>query len=224
MSRVLAYCAFCHNPELALPQTGVTSTPVRVMPEGQLRLLWSEVAWPFAPERLQRNALEFHEVVSHVFNQTAVIPFRLLSVFEDERSLSAFMAEHAEAFLKDLERLRDCVQMECAVYPAPVRAQADNSSGTAYLREKAGLLRVQDQHVNAIRESLAELGREIRVREGKNGIRVFVLTERGNEKDFRARVEQVAVPESLSRRMSGPWPATEFLSEQVRTPQIVSAK
>jgi hypothetical protein len=224
MSRTLAYCAFCHNPELALPQTGLTSAPVRVMVEGQLRLLWSEVAWPFAPERLQRNALEFHEVVSHVFNQTAVIPFRLLSVFEDERSLSAFMAEHAEAFLKDLERLRDCVQMECVVYPAPARTQANSGSGAAYLRERAGILRVQDQHVNAIRECLGELGQEIRVRDGKNGIRVFVLTERGKDKVFRARVEQAAVPESLSRRTSGPWPATEFLSEQVRTPQIASAK
>lgn len=224
MSRTLAYCAFCHNPELALPQTGVTSAPVQVMAEGELRLLWSEVAWPFAPERMQKNALEFHEVISHVFKHTAVIPFRLLSVFEDERSLRAFVVEHAEAFLKDLERLRECVQMECVVYPAPGRVQANSSSGAAYLREKAEMLQAQEQHVSAIRESLGELGRETRVREGKNGIRVFVLTERGKEQAFRARVEQAAVPESLSRRISGPWPAAEFLSEQVRAPQIAGVK
>ncbi len=224
MSRTLAYCAFCHNPELSLPQMGVTSAAVQVMAQGELRLLCSEVPWPFAPERMQKNALEFHEVIFHVFRQIAVIPFRLLSVFEDKRSLSAFMAEHAEAFLKDLERLKECVQMECVVYPAPARAQANNSSGAVYLREKAEMLQAQEQHINAIRECLGELGRDIRVREGKNGIRVFVLTERGKEKAFRARVEQAEVPELLSRRISGPWPAAEFLSEPVRAPQIADVK
>jgi response regulator RpfG family c-di-GMP phosphodiesterase len=224
MSRALAYCAFCHHPEISLPATGVTSAQARVMAEGELRVLWSEVDWPFAAERLQKQALEFHQVISHVFNQTAVIPFRLLSVFADERSLASFVAEHADAFLADLGRLKTSVQMECVVYPAPSRAQADNSSGAAYLREKAGMLQAQEQHVNAVRESLGELGREIRLREGKNGIRLFVLMERGREKEFRAIIEQLTTPEHLARRVSGPWPAAEFLSERVRAPQIASAK
>lgn len=224
MSRALAYCAFCHRSELSLPAAGVTAAEVRMMEAGELRLLWSEVAWPFAPERMQKSALEFHDVVFHLLKQTAVIPFRLLSVFEDERTLAAFAAVHAEAFLQDLERLKDCVQMECVVYPAPGRTQANNSSGAAYLREKAGLLQAQEQHVAAVKEILSELAREIRVREGKNGVRVFALMERGKELLFRATVEQVAVPEALSRRVSGPWPAAEFLSERVRAPQIASAR
>jgi hypothetical protein len=224
MIRALAYCAFCHSPEISLPATGVTSAMVQVMAEGELRLLWSEVGWPFAAERMQKNALEFHEVASHIFEQTAIIPFRLLSVFENEKALAAFNAEHAEVFLADLERLKDCVQMECVVYPAPSRMQPNNSSDAKYLHEKVEMLRILEQHVNAIQESLREQGREIRLREGKNGIRVFVLTERGREKEFRALVERAAIPESLSRRVSGPWPAADFLSEPMRAPQIASAK
>ncbi len=223
MSRALAYCAFCHREGNALPAAGVAAAAVRVMAAGELRLLWSEVEWPFAPERLQKNALEFHEVISHVFKQTAVIPFRLLSVFEDERALAAFVAEHAETFLRDLERLKDCVQMECVVYPAPARVPADKSSGADYLRGKAEMLQAQEQQVSSVREALGPLARDVRVREGKNGTRVFVLMERGKEKEFRALIEKVAVPDLLARRTSGPWPAAEFLSEQLRTPQVARA-
>lgn len=224
MSRVLAYCAFWNNPRVSLPSQGVTAADVRVLAVGELRLLWSEVEWPFVPERLQKNALEFHEVISQVFRQAAVIPYRLLSVFEDERALTAFADEHAASFLADLERLKDCVQMECVVYPAPGRVPADNSSGAAYLRGKAATLAAQEEHVAAVKEALGSLAREIRVREGKNGVRIFVLVDRGRAKEFRSMVEPLAVPESLSRRMSGPWPAAEFLSEQVRTPHGASTK
>lgn len=224
MSRALAYCAFFHRVEISLPPKGVTAADVRVMAEGELRLLWSEVEWPFTPERMQKNALEFHDVISHVFRQGAVIPFRLLSVFENERSLATFMAEHAKAFLADLERLKDCVQMECVVFPAPLRRQTNNNSGADYLREKAAMLREQEEHVRAIQESLRSLGRDIHIREGKNGTRIFILTERGREKEFRSMVEQQAVPPTLSRRISGPWPAAEFLSELVRAPQVAGAK
>lgn len=224
MSRALAYCSFCHRPEISLPPTGVSAAEVRLMAEGELRLLWSEVEWPFASERMQKNALEFHDVISQIFSQAAVIPFRLLSVFEDEKSLALFMAEHAKAFLADLDKLKDCVQMECVVFPAPSRKPANNSSGADYLREKAAMLREQEEHVNAIREGLRSLAREIHVREGKNGMRVFILTERGREKEFRSIVEQQAVPPMLSRRTSGPWPAAEFLSGQVRAPQVAGAR
>ena len=84
-----------------------------------LSLLWSEVEWPFDPERMQKSAVEFHEVVHQVFKQTAVIPFRLLSVFDDQQAFTAFAAENRQRFLQDLNRLKDFVQMECVIYPKP---------------------------------------------------------------------------------------------------------
>ena len=223
MNRALAYCGFCHRPEISLPASGVQSATVKVMAAGELSLVWSEVEWPFVPERMQKSAVEFHEVVHHLFRQVAVVPFRLLSVFDHESALAAFIAEHGRAFVEDLERLKDCVQMECVIYPAPGRMEANAGSGAAYLQAKAKLLRAQDEHVHAVRESLGAVARDVRVREGKNGVRVFVLTTRGRESEFRSAIERVPAPGLLSRRMSGPWPAAEFLSDRVRAPHVAGA-
>lgn len=223
MSRILVYCGFRQSPELVLPTLGVNAAPVQAAALDELAMLWSEIEWPFAPERMQKNAVEFHEVVHQVFRQTAVIPFRLLSVFEDQAAFTAFAAKNREQFLQDLDRLKDFVQMECVIYPAPSQTQVDRSSGKAYLEQKAVALRSSEGFTQATQDAVAHLSREVRMREGKNGTRIFVLVERGRENDFRQAVTAVPIPTHLSRRMSGPWPAAEFLSEQVRMPQIDGA-
>ncbi|HEU4413378.1 MAG TPA: GvpL/GvpF family gas vesicle protein [Candidatus Angelobacter sp.] len=224
MTRALAYCGFRDGKEISLPATGVNSEPVRLMDRDGLRLLWSEVEWPFESSQLQKRAVEFHQVVSQVFQQTAVVPFRLLSVFADEPSLVAFVTEHAQAFLEDLKRLNDFVQMECVLYPSPDRAEPATTSGTEYLRRRAGWVRSAQVYANAVHDALGGLSHEARTRETKNGSRVFALVNRGNEVEFRRVVSGLPVPEHLSRRISGPWPASEFLSEGVRAPQMESTK
>jgi hypothetical protein len=221
VSRILVYCGFRHAPELALPAVGVNAAPVQVASFDNLNLLWSEVEWPFDPERMQKSAVEFHEVVHQVFRQTAVIPFRLLSVFDDQQAFTAFAAENRQRFMQDLSRLKDFVQMECVIYPRP--SQIDRSSGKAYLEQKAVALRSSEGFAQAMQNALAHLSTEVRVREGKNGTRIFVLVERGRENDFRQAVTAVPIPSHLSRRMSGPWPAAEFLSDQVKMPQMDGA-
>ena len=203
-----------------MPAVGVNAAPVQVASLDDLSLLWSEVEWPFDPQRMQKSAVEFHEVVHQVFKQTAVIPFRLLSVFDDQQAFTAFAAENRQRFLQDLNRLKDFVQMECVIYPKPSETPVDRSSGKAYLEQKAVALRSSEGFVQATQDALAHLSREVRVREGKNGTRIFVLVERGRENDFRQAVAAVPIPLHLSRRMSGPWPAAEFLSEQVKMPQM----
>jgi Gas vesicle synthesis protein GvpL/GvpF len=224
MTRALAYCGFLHDAEISLPQKGVGLADVRVIGLRELRVLWSQVQWPFDPGQMQKNAVEFHNVVQHVFRQAPVVPFRLLSVFQSERELNAFASENAESFVADLQRLRDFVQMECVVYPAPGRAQANPGSGAAYLRERAGLVRMIEQQTADLRERLGPLAREVRLREAKSGTRIFILTERGREREFRSLVEGVGLPEQLARRMSGPWPAAEFLSDQVKAPRVANVK
>jgi hypothetical protein len=207
-----------------MPLLGVNAAPVQAASSGQLGLLWSEVEWPFDPERMQKSAVEFHEVVHQVFRQAAVVPFRLLSVFDDLPALTAFIQENQARFLEDLERLNAVVQMECVVYPLPIRVQPAKRSGREYLEQKAVALRSAEGYSQAMRAALTHLSREVRVREAKNGTRIFVLVERGRESDFRQAVSAVALPEHLSRRVSGPWPAAEFLSEQVKMPQTVGEK
>lgn len=218
MKRVLAYCAFLGREGISRPRSGVDGAAVNEIAEGLLRLLWSEVDWPFDSPALQRNAVEFHGVVSHMFSQGAVVPFRLLSVFDDQESLAAFVSAHHIDFVADLERLANFVQMESVIYVGR-EAAATGISGKAYLELKAELLRGVEGYIQCLRETLNPISHEIRVRESKNGSRVFVLVERGNEASFHSLVQGVPVPERLSRRLSGPWPASEFLSEAVRVPQ-----
>lgn len=225
MSRALAYCAFLENPHISLPATGVGGARVQAMALGALRLLWSEAEWPFPPEHMQKHAVEFHGVVNHIFKQVAVIPFRLLSVFDNYDALASFVAEHAATFMADLRRLKEFVQMECVVYPTPTRpGQQAGSTGAEYLRKKAVLARSAEAFAKAALEAAASVGREVRIRESKNGTRIFALVKRGDENEFSRIMTAVPLPEHLSRRTSGPWPAAEFLSEQVRAPNAASMK
>lgn len=221
MTRVLAYCAFLHRAGISLPESGVNGAPVNQITQDEMGLLWSEVEWPFDSPALQKNAVEFHRVVSHMFSQGAVVPFRLLSVFDDRQSLVDFMAAQQAGFVADLERLRDLVQVECVLYFDPQmvdRKAAAASSGKAYLERKAELLRAAEEFVQSMTNALGSTSKEIRLRESKNGARIFVLVERGDEARFRSIVEALAVPLRLARRTSGPWPPSEFLSDVVKRP------
>ena len=218
MTKVLAYCAFRHRDNPSIPKSGVSGAQVQQIVEGELGLLWSEVDWPFADSSVQRNAVEFHQVITHMFLQGAVVPFRLLSVFDDLSSLAAFLAANHLSFAADLERLLDVVQMECVLYFAP--QPGNRGSGREYLQNKAELLRKAEEFERGIREALGAVSQGMRRRESKNGSRIFVLVKRGNEKKFHSIVQELPIPERLARRTSGPWPAAEFLSEAVRTPQI----
>ena len=220
MKKALAYCAFLDREGTSRPQSGVGGAAVNEIAQGRLRLLWSQVEWPFDSAALQRNAVEFHGVVSHMFSQGAVVPFRLLSVSDDQGSLAAFVAAHQIDFVADLERLANFVQMESVIYVGR-EAAATGISGKAYLELKAELLRGVEGYIQRLREALNPISREIHVRESKNGSRVFALVERGNEARFHSLVQGVPVPERLSRRLSGPWPASEFLSEAVRMPEAI---
>jgi gas vesicle protein GvpL/GvpF len=225
MSRVLVYCGFLGDGKITTPATGVNAAPVNILARGRFSLLWSEVAWPFAQNGLQQNALEFHAVVEHVFRQAAVVPFRLLSVFESHSALEEFAAEHAEGFIADLERLRDYVQMESVVYLIAPKPAQDSTSGREYLQQKAEMLRLSSEHAARVNDAIRAVSREVQMREVKNGTRIFALVERGSEGRFRTAVESVPVPEPpVSRRVSGPWPAAAFLSETVKTPGIAGQR
>jgi hypothetical protein len=218
VKRALAYCAYLNAPGIPVPQAGVNGTPVRMIAEGRLRVLWSEVEWPFAPEKMQQHAVEFHAVITSIFAQMAVAPFRLLSVFEDKKALADFVANEAGELIRDLERLNKFVQMECVLYMISERAEAE--SGAQYLRQKAESLRRIEDEARRVREALKEVAEEVRVREGKNGRRVFALVARGSETRFREGVRGVPQSDGVSRRVSGPWPAAEFLSEKLRVPNV----
>lgn len=211
MNKVLAYCGFLEEPNLSLPATGVNGAAVHAMKESGLCFLWSEVEWPFQPRSMQHNAVQFHQVIAHMFGQGAVVPFGLLTMFDDRSSLAALVARHQNEFTADLERLRGLVQMECIVYQQGTKHAADSGPADA-LQTKAELMHCIKQYVERMKTALADISSEVRTREIRSGSRIFALMERGREYDFHSRVESVTVPNSFSRRTSGPRPASEFLS------------
>lgn len=219
MSRVIVYCGFLQDENIKLPARGVGGSAVNALDRGQLRLLWSEVAWPFEPAGLQQKAVEFHQVVQHVFEQAAVVSFRLLSIFDDVSALEKFAAENAVAFSEDLERLREYVQMESVVYVIQQRAAEHEKSGRAYLERKAEVLRLSIDHAASVKAAVEKISHGVQVREVKSGTRIFALVRREDQERFREIVNAVPLPASVSRRVSGPWPAAEFLSSAVKMPQ-----
>jgi Gas vesicle synthesis protein GvpL/GvpF len=192
---------------------------VNLLNTGELSLLWSEIEWPLNSGNVQQNAVEFHRVISHILAQRAVVPFRLLTVFESEQSLATFAASHAADFVTDLDRLSDFVQMECILFFKMARA-TDTSSGQAYLRQKAELRHALDDYGAELKNALSPVAQEIHSKEVNNGLRIFCLVQRGKEPAFRESVSSIAVPQGLERRISGPWPASEFLSDAVKAPQM----
>ena len=218
MKKVLPYCAFLHRAGILLPKSGVGGVPVQEMVLDKMRLLWSEIEWPFESSALQRHAMEFHTVISHMFSQGAVVPFRLLSVLETRRSLDDLMAAHQAGFIADLERLHDVVQMECVLFPSP--APMAGNSGRDYLEKKAAALHGVETFIQMMRSALGSLAKEVRVRESKKASRIFVLVDRGKEENFHSIVRQLPVSDGLARRTSGPWPPAEFLTDSVKSPQM----
>ena len=196
---------------------------VNTLEHDVLRLLWSEVEWPFQESTFQKKAIEFHQAVHHLFQQTAVIPFRLLSIFDHRQSLADFVARHGSGFIADLERLENAIQMECIIFfKSP--SLPDVRSGSAYLRQKAGLQHLLEEFGGKLQTALSDVCASVRVREVKNGKRIYCQVQRGQEELFRTAAQSLQAPASLERRVTGPWPASEFLSESVKMPEVAGQK
>ncbi|HEU0046601.1 MAG TPA: GvpL/GvpF family gas vesicle protein, partial [Nitrososphaera sp.] len=192
-TKVLAYCAFLHDPKLSLPLAGVGGASINVLERDRLRLLWSQVEWPFEPSAFQQRAVEFHRTVHHLFAQTAVVPFRLLSLFDEQQSLADFVVRHGSGLIDDLERLETVVQMECIIFfKAPGRP--DLSSGSAYLHQKAGLQRALKEFSEHLKSTLSSVSGDVRIRDVKNGKRIYCQVRRGHEDLFRTTAQAVSVP------------------------------
>lgn len=217
--KALAYCGYLHAGGISLPGSGVAGAPLQTLAFGNLRVLWSQVEWPFAAPVLQQSAIEFHSVVDHIFQQTAVAPFPLLTVFAGRESLAAFSARNEKAIVADLERLQDCVQMECVLYVIGTRSPLAAGPGDRRTQYDADALRRLAEYADQVTAAAKALGRETRVRAETASRRIFALMERGQEQRFQQMLQDLPLPELVSRRYKGPRPAAEFLSVRLAAPQ-----
>ncbi len=223
MSKVLAYCAYLKRTEIMLPPAGVNGVPLQLIARNDLRLVWSQVDWPFNAPQLQGFAVDFHNVVSQVFRQAAVAPFQLLTVFDSREAMVEFAHGNEESIVADLDRLKACVQMECVAYVVGARRDTLQDPPAAKDPAKAhfdpqALFRMKE-YTNQVVATVAGQSREVKVREVRGGNRIFALVDRGQEQLFLQTVHDLPLPSMVSRRFKGPEPAGEFLSLRLGTPR-----
>lgn len=213
---ILAYCIVEANPTLTLPASGVRGIAVQTLSHGGMQCLFSK----FEPDDLvgqaliREAALEFNRVLQDLLRQGAVVPFRFPTILSDENELAAFLAQHAAEYESALRRLRDTVQMEVRLdWRTPPAAHGEQQSGAEYLRGRRAQHRQMQRAAAQLRAAVGACIRDWRLRESGNGVRCYALIARDELNRFLSQVKGVVVPPEYVARVTGPWPATEFLKE-----------
>jgi hypothetical protein len=214
---VLAYCITETQPDIKVPDTGVRGTAIETVRTEDLQCFTSQ----FDPQHLvgkstiQEAALDFNRVLQGLLQEIAIIPFRFPTILTDETALSQFLTEHQAEYREALHRLRNCVQMEIQLKRTPTQAQATSAkSGAEYLRGRQAEHQYIDSIVARFREAAEPLAKEWRHHETATGIRCYALIDRSDVQAFLRGVQGVSVPTASEPRVTGPWPASEFLKEQ----------
>lgn len=209
---VLAYCITEPEPAVAVPQAGIQERPIRSLMESGLRCFVSDYSdqGPEARQEIRAAALAFNRILQQFLRQTAVIPFRFPTVLRDDLELNAFLREHATEYKDGLARLRGTVQMEVRLVVSTADGDMVPESGTEYLRAR----QMRYHELEQIGGKVLEQAGAVRARSMKpvtNGMRLFFLVDRSDADKFVARMQSIELPEDITARISGPWPATEFL-------------
>lgn len=199
------------------PLTGVSGAAVEAVEAGGVRCFFSLVADENSSTRPQDAALSFHRVLQEIFARTAILPFRFPTILEGEPELISHIQEHAAEYRSALARLRDLVQMEIRISSDGLKQskkkEEEKASGTEYLLNRLAERRKLESAAENVRNDAASLLRGWRQRESGAGLRCFMLLRRGEIAQLRSALSRVQISPDLAVRVSGPWPATEFVKE-----------
>ena len=127
-----------------------------------------------------------------------------------ENEISTFLAEHSSEYENALLRLRDAVQMEIRIEEREV-ASPPAASGTEYLRQRLTSHTNIAETALLFRHASEEWVREWRQREIPSGLRCYALLTREHLESFLTSMKEIPVSPGQTARVTGPWPATEFL-------------
>jgi hypothetical protein len=201
---VLPYCAILAALKIAKPSIGVNSERVESLKIEALRVFYSDFDdSALAPEVFRQSALEFHRVIASIFRQAAVVPFRFPNLLKSREELEAHLRTNSQKYQSFLEKTQDAVQIEIAPSSAtsPVKAEREKS-GTEYLREK----QQRSRAVTELSELVLGECKELVLESKTSDSRLYLLVGRGRVDDLRERLKDLK-----DIRISGPWPAAEFL-------------
>jgi Gas vesicle synthesis protein GvpL/GvpF len=203
---VLPYCVILAALKITKPDFGVDEERVETLDLESLRLFYSDFDdSALAPGVFRQSALEFHRVIASIFRQTAVVPFRFPNLLQTREELEAHLRANSHKYKSFLERTCDAVQMEIA--PASTASPPGveiGKSGTEYLREKQQRSGAMTELSQSVLENCKELVLDSRTSDS----RVYLLVRRTAIDDFRERLSSLK-----EIRISGPWPAAEFLEK-----------
>jgi hypothetical protein len=218
---VLAYC-LSELQSIAIPGKGVGELAVESLEQDGIRCFFSrsnsrdQILGPPARE----TALAFHSVITSIFRQVAVIPFRFPTILEDEAELRTHLTQQESTYREALMRVRNVVQMELHLLPKPSFQEKQgneevpaNLTGTEYLRGRQVEQRKLAELSAALRQSGESVIRDWRERRSAHGLRCFALIERQSIGHFKDLIMRTHVRPELSARVSGPWPASEFIQQ-----------
>ncbi len=213
---VLAYCITEPGIEIDAAPKGVAGAQVESFTDSGLRCFVSALDKPEAltGQPARQVAMEFYRVLQEIFRQATVIPFRFPTVVTANSELQAHLDEHAEEYKNALERLREMVQMEIRITERESSsANEPVTSGKEYLSSRRDRARELEAAANKFRQAGETWIREWRQRTTQQGIRCFALVHRDFQQDFAERARGEPIPAVFATRVSGPWPATEFIKE-----------
>ncbi len=212
---LLAYCIVKQEAAVTLPRSGVQQTKIQSVSESGLVALTSEYHPQEGADVAKASALAFNEILQELLQRTTIIPFRFPTIVDSESELSAFLREHSEEYRKALDRLWDAVQMEINLRLGDPPSESNTErSGTEYLTKRHMRRRRLVEIASLFRERSASHSREWRQREGGNSIRCFALVPRTETTEFLGKMKGFQLPPDIYARITGPWPATEFLKEK----------
>jgi hypothetical protein len=226
--------------------TGIRSRPVELVPEGEVAALVSAVpADEFGEaslrERLndrawlERTAREHEEALEGVLERTAVIPFRLCTVYERREHVSEFLSAHGPALADLLRRLDGRVELGVKAYFAPAAQEREEAqSGREYLlrrqrerQEAEEAARFKSECARESHEALAAAAEDARANPPQppelsgrtdemllNGA-YLVRRDDGRLADAVAELESRYGPRGMTYEVTGPWPPYNFVSPEV---------
>jgi hypothetical protein len=212
---ILAYCIAEAEPAIEVPVPGLQQKQIRTVVESGLKGFVSDYALEDAASKrpLREAALEFNRILQAFLRQTAILPFRFPSLFAGEEEVSAFLQQHSGEYREDLTRVRNCVQMEVRLSMAIADIQPPGVSGAAYLKARQAHYHRMDEGARELYRAVAPLVRSWKSKSAADTVRCFFLVDRGLVDKFTEHMQSVALPGVMQARVSGPWPATEFLKE-----------
>jgi len=209
---VLLYCVAEASAPGNCPPTGVLGQPVSRIEHSGLAVFLSRDsdsdAWTRPP--LRESALQFHQVLRHLFRSAGILPFRFPTILSDDRELEAHLETAAERYRHLLEKYRTSVQMEVLLSAVEKPGPPSSASGTEYLRTRKNQRDRLDQIVAGFEAIAGTAVIEWHVRHLPQGARWFARLERDSVDRFNAAMKTFDLPAGFRARVSGPWPVTEF--------------